>query len=283
MSVSMDHARCSALLGGYAAGALDDTAAAAVRSHLERCRECSAELTAIEAIGVGPDDAMSANERAALRAAVAAATGSTRPTATPQAVPRRERTPKQWRVGLAPALAAAAIVAVVAVGIATFAGMVTGTSGEGGGAVADGGEAATAERARGGADVRSSPQAGRGNAFGERFAVVPELDLDGVVRLWRAEARGSAYDREPEATELLSAQLARLAPDAALRTQVRTCARDVLTRGDGLPPVFGARATVEGRRALVLVFSNGERYEAWAWAHGSCSVPLQRTAGSVAD
>ncbi|CAN5560984.1 hypothetical protein BH24ACT26_BH24ACT26_00370 [soil metagenome] len=285
MSVPLDHEACSALLRGYASGALEEAQADAVGHHLGGCARCRAELRGVAALRRAPGELTDA-ERDALHRGVAAAAATPDGVAAPSSEGGME--PRAWRPRLAPALAAAALVAVVLVAGASLLGGLTGVSSNDAGQTAGGAPEPEAVREGAGGDVGGAggddelrdTVAGR---HGVRFAAAGELDLRDVVRLWRSGAQRAPLalqERAPRAPERFLDELSGIAPGRALTSQVRACARGVLgSRPPGSLPVFGATATVTGRKALVLVFADEDRYEAFAWPRGSCDDPLARLSG----
>ncbi|MFN2490722.1 MAG: zf-HC2 domain-containing protein [Actinomycetota bacterium] len=275
MKEAMDHTTCSALLSGYVAGKLEPRAAAAVAAHLGDCSGCSAELRALATMSATANDRLSARERSTLRARVAAAVG--RAESLEQRRPERRR----WRARLAPALGAAALVALVAVGAATVltGGVGTGGSDAGGVEEAGGGSAASDRPLESaGGPARPDP----GSASLPRFVDSGELNQDDLGRLGKEAAARLPLNRSlvnPRGPRRPLDVLAGRAPSQAVAEQLRLCTGQVRPLGR-LVPVLGATATVEGERALVVVYANERRFEAWAWPEGSCGAPLARRAGA---
>lgn len=108
----LTHERCSELLGAFALGELDAPDRASVEVHLGSCRDCSRELAAIEVLAAGDLVGMTGAERDRLTGAVRAAVlRPTRPTWS-----------QRWSRRVAPAVGAAALLAVVAVAIISLPG-----------------------------------------------------------------------------------------------------------------------------------------------------------------
>ena len=109
----LDHDRCSELLAAYVRGELTERDRSWVSSHLSSCAECSAELVALEHLTGLPDARLNDIEKGTLHRRLDEATAVEReldaPRTTPPPVPIRGRV-AQW-------LGAAALIALVAVGI----------------------------------------------------------------------------------------------------------------------------------------------------------------------
>lgn len=105
----MTHEDVSALLRSYAEDGLGKDQRARVQDHLGSCAECRAELGVVTALMAAPARPMDDLERAALHQAV-------RTEIALAQAPRMQR----WGRRLAPALGAAAILAVIAVGIVSL-------------------------------------------------------------------------------------------------------------------------------------------------------------------
>ena len=104
------HERCSELLGPYSSGRVDDTARADVDAHLATCPDCSRELAGLTALRAGEIEPMTGPEREVITAAVRAAVlGGAKPSWA-----------EHWGRRLAPALGAAALVAIAVIGYVSF-------------------------------------------------------------------------------------------------------------------------------------------------------------------
>lgn len=108
----LTHERCSELLGAFASGELDAQHRARVEGHLSSCRDCSLELAAIEALGAPDLVPMTGAERDRLTGAVRAAVLQ----------PRRAAWSAPWGRRVAPAVGAAALLAIVALVIVSLPG-----------------------------------------------------------------------------------------------------------------------------------------------------------------
>ena len=108
------HERCSELLGPYSSGRLDDAARGAVDAHLATCPDCSRELAGLTALRAGEVEPMTGPEREVITAAVRAAVlGGTKPSWS-------ATWSERWGRRMAPALGAAALVAIAVVGYVSF-------------------------------------------------------------------------------------------------------------------------------------------------------------------
>lgn len=108
----LTHERCSELLGAFASGELDAQHRTQVEGHLSSCRDCSLELAAIEALAAPDLVPMTGVERDRL-------TGAVRAALLP---PRRAAWSARWGRRVAPALGAAALLAIVALAIVSLPG-----------------------------------------------------------------------------------------------------------------------------------------------------------------
>lgn len=106
---NIDHEKVSAALHAYVRGGLAETEAAEIEAHLASCTDCRRESDAVRALTAAPEPLMSDVERAALH----------RDVRTAVAVAPRSRT-HTWGRRFAPALGAAAMLALIAVGIITL-------------------------------------------------------------------------------------------------------------------------------------------------------------------
>ncbi|MGH2729518.1 MAG: zf-HC2 domain-containing protein [Actinomycetota bacterium] len=112
MTKPMDHDRCSESLGPLLRGELAPSEAGAVESHLETCAECSEERDALAVMLAVQVEPLASDERARLAQAVAAQRRAEVVTFAPRMT--------RWRKRVAPALGAAALIAVVAVSAVWF-------------------------------------------------------------------------------------------------------------------------------------------------------------------
>ena len=308
MPRTMRHEEVSEVLVDYARGDLDAATKASVDEHLSGCRICAAELKAVSVLHL-EQAPLSDAERSRLHRAVAEQVG---PSPARQSPLRRAR----WAARVAPALGAAALVAL---GVVGALGLITGEGGdelggrsgaEDGGAltgVGDGGGdqgAASKHRRARGADkdgaqaegVEESSEAGDPEAasiagaleptFDPTTAPLTERDLSALARKTGYDAFDSsgAPNRMANREVLLVEQLSRMAPKA-VRGQVRSCARSVTSRGqEQLFATFGTLTEVDDRPSLVLGFiwpgppQDRTGYMLWAWPRGSCEEPLAYSA-----
>ena len=108
------HERCSELLGPYSLGRLDGGARGDVDTHLATCPDCSRELAGLTALRAGEIEPMTGPEREVITAAVRAAVlGGAKPSWSAGLSER-------WGRRMAPALGAAALVAIAVVGYVSF-------------------------------------------------------------------------------------------------------------------------------------------------------------------
>jgi hypothetical protein len=291
MSQDLDHERCSELLGGYARGELDAASAAAVDRHLRACSRCRAERAAVEALRALEAEPLRPDERARLHDALAGVPSRLRPASATAAAKRR------WGARAAPALGAAALVALLAVWLGSGGG--TGV----GGGEAGGGSAEVARRAREtpaahGLSTNSTA------AYGDVASTVrPPRDVPlfeaGVGPLSRRRLRHLGSRRDPFVTfaatydtadarerrvDFLS-RLTELAP-TSLRAEIRACAASVAGER-ALLPAYGAVASLGGDPVLVLGFAGSDgggalrRYWFWMWPRGSCGEPVTAVSGQI--
>lgn len=106
----LTHERVSELLGPYSSGELEESMRARVDSHLAACDGCARELAGITALHAGDFEPMTGPERDRITTAVRAAV-------VPVAGPRWS---ERFGRRLAPALGAAALIAVAIVGYVSF-------------------------------------------------------------------------------------------------------------------------------------------------------------------
>jgi hypothetical protein len=282
MTYDLDHATCSARLRAFVAGELDDRTAAAVARHVESCTECAHERRAV-ALLLDEPAPLTADERSSLHAALDAGSRGRAPAASTRA----------WNRRLAPALAAAAILALVAVAapfLVTGGGPGGGDAGAGGGA---GGSATeTAEGTARSAMESAAPSSPDTATPRPRFdASGGELSRTGLRRMGRkASAANSVSFLTGDSAKLadrLTSRLVREAP-ARVADQVGECIETVLREGRAVP-VRGASGTLDGTEVVVVAFarrrSTGEgvdrAYQVWAWPRGSCDAPVSFQAGRV--
>lgn len=125
MTTPMAHDRCSESLGPFLRGELAPVEAEAVAGHLAICAQCTRERDALAAVLAVEVEPLSGAERARLASAVAAQRRAEVVAFAPAKT--------GWRARLAPALGAAALIAVVAVSAVWFASGGGEDEGQGGG------------------------------------------------------------------------------------------------------------------------------------------------------
>jgi Putative zinc-finger len=289
MTTAIDHATCSARLRDYVAGSLGDDDARAVEAHLQGCAECASELRAVVALAgstaspsaAEPARPLSTPERARLRHAVASELGL-----SGELRPLRATSAGGWRGRLAPALAAAALIAVAAVAGGY---LVNQTSGAGS-------SRAALERSAGGG---SSAEAGKPEAAPAEPDASHDASFHRVGDLSPARLRNIGRESlatgprlagaagTPGRAEQLAKELSVAAPPE-VAGQVRECVAAVRAQTHGALPVYAARGRLAGRPVLVVSFVQGApdrpsdaRYRVYAWPAGSCSAPVTQTTGTT--
>lgn len=276
--MTMDHHLVSELLADLVHGRLTPEVEGEVRVHLESCPECRLELGAVRALVDAPAAALAASERVALRDAARSAVA-----------PK----PSRWR-RLAPALGAAGLIAIVAVGAATVltgeerdtqaggAGVERPAGADKGGVVHEAEEGtnfgAAADAAEGGAGKavakgRTQATTSAAGASTQALAAVPpSLAAIGPLGPQLLVEDRDLYDSSgprPAARRLLNLVPTRGWADQAIEcTQV---ARSLLPAGASL----AYAAAFPSERVLVLGFvwdqSGGRRFVFWGWPEGDCS------------
>jgi hypothetical protein len=285
----LNHELCSEYLPRFLAGDLEPERRAAVELHLADCAECRAERRALEALDVvGPK--LTSAERAELHAVLDRELPEVADRVAVLASGGAERRPR-WRSRLAPALGAAALVVIVAVGVATLGGAFGDGAGQeafemsGEGGRADSGAGQEAESA----PAELSPPAAGPRWIGSLGSVTPaELSRKGERgRELRFVAESFQAAGAQDKSRAFTDELVTRAP-AGLEDAIRACVKRVTELGYTALPAFGARARLEGREVLVLGFAwtpaRGEldRFMVWAFAGGTCD-PVSYQAGSVAE
>lgn len=290
MADEMNHERCSELLAAYAAGRLGAPERSAVERHVSSCLDCAAELAAVRAVTGGGDAPLSEHERARLERGIAWELGDL--------IPARPDRARVW-TRVAQGLGAAALLAIVGVGIAQLGG----TSSEN-----ESGNAATAPKAvndgggGAGAGAESDAAAGADSAlapmprpsFDRKTATLSDKKL---VRIGQHSAQFRAFSKAystSDAVQLKDAYLNQLASDAPTsiqQDQVRNCADQVFdtTQSYSILPAYAAGARLRGEHALVLGFAWTDRpkgpldqYMLWVWPVSGCGdVPLDYSAGQI--
>jgi Putative zinc-finger len=285
----LNHKVCSEYLPRFLAGDLEPEPRAAVELHLADCAECRAERHALEALtSAGPT--LTSAERAELHAALDRELPEVCDGVAVLAPRRSGERRARWRSRLAPALGAAALVALVAVGVATLGGGLGDSTDQeasevsGGGGQADSGPA---PEARSGSPELSAHVAGP-RWIGFLGSVTPaDLSRKGERgRELRSVAESFQAAGARAKAHAFTDQLVTRAP-AGLEESIRACVKQVTELGFTALPAFGARARLEGREVLVLGFAwtpaRGalDRFMVWAFAGGRCD-PVSYQAGSVA-
>jgi hypothetical protein len=221
------------------------------------------------------------------------------------------KAPSNWRRRIAPALGAAATLALIVVGGAQVIG-----GGNGGSpSVASKQDAKDAgQRSSGGqgASTTSAPDtlgsSGSGAESGDQNTVIQTSAVpvrfigslgkttpEKLRRLARQnatfknlaeKASGASYD----SGRVLLDKLAGTAPSDAVARDVRECATSIMTQGvdyDYLP-AFGALATLEGQPTLIIGFNyavSGEakldRFQLWGWRRPGCDNVIYYSRGPI--
>lgn len=301
MDDQMTHERCSELLAGYVRGDLPRDLAGEVRDHLAECADCRAEERALAAMAAPPSAApMDDLERARLHRGLAQELFSGR--ATADVVGVASNAPR-WAKWVAPAAAAAAVLAGIVVvtnigggtdeDVAQLSAEAEVDGGADGGDRTADAQAPAPEGAKAGAGGTSRSLGAAADQESLQFsaAAVPRFDaragtltneeLSDIGRsgdLFRSFVNAYAPSDAPDVYEEHIAQLARDAGDA--RVEVEECAA-TLPRDDTTIPVYGALGEYDGTDALVLGFVTSDpgsdaldRYVMWVWARGDCSQPI---------
>jgi hypothetical protein len=287
-----DHTRYSELLGDYVRAQLPAAEAEALELHLQTCEECRAETAALHALAVEPEP-LSELERARLRSQVVSARSP---------APRR----RSFWGRVAPALSAAALIVLVAIGV------YQGFSSRGGGddtadtaaprPAAEGGgagqDAATGlESTVEAKDATASTL--RATASQPEFALAAgSFTLDDLRRfgrdsdLFKGFTGYTVSDARRNRGKFL-ARLEKLAPASQIRAQVQECADQVFAGVDSpLLPAYGAIGSLVQNKseepALVLGFAYVREgsgplnaFQLWVWPRGDCDSPIGYTAAKI--
>ena len=286
----LNHEVCSEYLPRFLAGDLEQEQGAAVELHLADCAECRAERHALEAL-IRPAATLSATERAELHTALDRELPTVVDGVPARAPSRSGEGSRRWRSRLAPALGAAAVVALVAVAVATLSGGLGGDAQNafevsgGGGGQAD----SAAERGAETAPARLSSQAASPRWIGSLGSVTAaELSRKGERgRELRFVAESFQAAGARAKSDAFTDELVTRAP-AGLEDAIRACFKQVTGLGYTALPAFGARARLEGRDVLVLGFAwtpargSLDRFMVWAFAGDTCD-PVSYHSGSVAE
>lgn len=293
---TMDHDRCSELLGAYVRGELDASERDPVDAHLATCAECRAERAGLVALlGSGDTDPLTEMERARLRRAVLAA-------GQPDEVTPVAETPPSWAEArgnrLLQVLGTAALLVMIggfiyATGLTGggMGGMDSAEDGSGGGG--DEAPAATSDEAleaeAGGGTSRSSAQdlAGGprptfrrslGEITGRRLNQLGREGLP-LVMFSRAYGVEDVSGLQADFRDELAA-----AADPHSDT-VRECSDLVTEAFPASLPAYGALAELDkldGDEILVLAFAwtdqpSGplDQSMVWGWPLGNCDQPVE--------
>jgi hypothetical protein len=279
MAQDIDHTTCSARLRAYVAGDLDDRTAASVARHLESCPHCAEERRAVALLHDEPPSLTPA-ERARLHAAVWEGLSGR----------GRAGLARSWRRRLAPALAAAAALAVLAIGAPLVLTGSQDNAPEAGGGAGGGGGADTITESAEGAGAESEAARTSASAPRPRFDPSAGALSPTVLRRMGRDvplALSTSYASEDVAAlgEEFSARLVRQAPPE-VADQIQECVQVVRRQSPGALPVHGAAGTLEGAEVLVVAFVRGrggrgapDGYQVWAWPRGSCDAPVSFQAG----
>lgn len=315
----MEHSRASELLSEYARGDLDAETSGRLAAHLAGCEECSLELRAVTALLPAPaEETLTDLERARLHRAVREGALER----TPEREGALERTivpePKRGPGRMASWLGAAAMLALVAVGI-------TQLDLTGGDDAADGG-GSSAVQEEAGSDVArdesapvefGGPDIGEGSTRSNSAEALAEDEAAGGAASDAAriparfdpdagafktnELRNYAAREDPfrafaanyssadaEALQdLYLDAIENAAPSGKGRSLIRRCALQVMEQDFPIVPAYGAYGRFEGRRVLVLGFvyapedQDLSRYLVWVWPRESCSSPVKIIAGRI--
>jgi hypothetical protein len=283
MTYDIDHATCSVRMRAFVAGDLDDRTAAAVTRHLESCSDCAAELRSVSLLLDAPAP-LTADERSAIHSELDARTSGSVP--GPASLRRSSRP----RLRMAPVLAAAAVLVLLAVA-APF--VLTGTvpSSEDEEAAGAGGGAAAETSGQTGRVAKEDAPLAPDASGGVRFdASGRDLSRAALRRMGRAASvtGGSSFTTSDvgETARLAEKSTSRLVREAPVDVadQVDECVETVLGQGP-VVPVHGAVGTLEGREVVVVVFARATKrdgldgYQVWAWPIGSCDAPVSFQAG----
>ena len=300
MDDAMTHETCSELLPRYVRGELAAEQSEEVRTHLETCDDCRAEERAAIALLSSDEPPMDDVERARLHRALAQELFAARANADvagAATAPARE-----WTRWMAPALAAAAVLAgalVIATGGGTDDAADLGLSAPEREELGD--DAGDAAESGGGAgfDAETRPhrsRAVRGTAATQESALAPagpqpvfvanagSVAADDLSELGRSGEpfRSFVESYAPEdGPDLYAGFLRGLAREAGgARREVEQCAA-TLPQDGTLLPAYAALARYEGKDALVLGFVTSDpgsesfdRYLMWVWARDSCRQPI---------
>ncbi|MFN2526310.1 MAG: zf-HC2 domain-containing protein [Actinomycetota bacterium] len=293
----LEHSTVGELLRPHLEGTLDPATEQAVVTHLRGCAECRREEAGLRML-LAPVEQLTTGERSRLRAGLnAAGAGESRPTAEVVTL----RRPLLAR--LAPALGAAALLAIVVVSLAQidFGGTVTGEDSAG-----QTQRSAAEAPAAGGGEALDAQVVPVEPVFDRRAGTLAVGDLQRLGRDGFSAPRRSLENASLEmttdtgaGTEQRAARLGDLdayrdpmlsaLTDQAGEDVISECAGTVFAGGYArIAPVYGAFGRYDKQRVLILGFlwSNNPRgpldnYTIWIWPRDSCAVALQSISGIV--
>lgn len=290
----LTHERCSELLGPYSSGRLDGATRADVDTHLATCPECSRELAGLNVLRAAAIEPMTGPEREIITAAVRAAVlGGAKPGWSDR---WSDRWSERWGRRMAPALGAAAVMAIAVFGYVSFRAddrplPATGTSTQDEHRSTEGttedADAETFGTGQGATGPAADPAAKQGmqiesatgtvapGGAGAAIAVTVEQRFAGTAftpdLFAPRDARSATNNRSLAGTDALLYS----ADDPALRSFVEECARTVLeTSPYPLTPSYAAH--FPGDDILVLGFvwrdeaSGALNFELRGWRGDSC-------------
>jgi hypothetical protein len=285
-----DHERCSELLSSFVSGDLPPDAAREVEGHLAGCELCRAEQVAVEALVRSPATPLSTDERRTLHAALDQALSEEGAEVVALDGRRRPGSRRGVVARLAPGVGAAALIGLIAIGVASLGG--GGDSGAGGGGGADRGVAQQGFDAEAGQATEARGEAELAGAKAEPHWIgsLGPVTRGELGRIGESEERlralaGAPVQKVQTAAGVLTDKLVTRAPQA-LQDSIRLCVKEVAKLGYTTLPAFGAEAEFGGRDVLVLGFvwtpEQGplDRFMVWAFARESCDTVWYR-AGPV--
>jgi hypothetical protein len=308
MDPQTDHERCSELLRDYVAGELPGSESTWVEEHLAGCTSCRAEASVVRDLFAEEVDPLSELESSRLHRAVWSSihTGAGGIVIAPGR--------RSWARRVSPALGAAALIALVAVGAAQ---VMKGPSDNAASLAqreraTDGSEAGVGSSSAGSAGAGGSGPVNGPKAESKAKTTVSAAQISGprptfaprVGRVGSKDLKLTGSTAEPftsfataykgrDATRLQGAflqALSRKAPDAQTRGDIRTCGNSVMDRGGDYRflPAYGGYATIRNHPALLIgfvyAFDRGEaldRFQLWAWRRPGCDEVLLYSKGPV--
>jgi anti-sigma factor RsiW len=268
---TIDHERCSDLLGAFTRRKLSPRDADQVAEHLEQCDDCRAEYRALQALYESEPGPMTDSERQRLEGAVSSAISASPARGT-------RRLTGAW-------LGRVAAVAVVLVG----AGYVLLTRGDEGVPFEGGGG--------GGGGIASNEKAATNLAAGtpvfRHAGALSRGELREKGRVSRSFVTAARAYNVADAELVQEQLLERLAENAPTRVQdqIRQCSHVVFSE---LPyaavPAYGALGRIDRDHVIVLGYawsqeatetSHLDHFMMWAWPIRSCDVPAAYESGPI--